>query len=95
NEKKNYKEASSYQFYKNINYLADFDKLKNELNKKPADFNAQILFYQLKEAYSIHPDADKTVKQLNEVIQLYPKSIWTNNLVEFRNDISAPNLDIQ
>ncbi len=94
-EKKNYKEASSYQFYKNINYLADFDKLKNELNKKPADFNAQILFYQLKEAYSIHPDADKTVKQLNEVIQLYPKSIWTKNLVEFRNDISAPKLDIQ
>ena len=97
NDKKNYKEARSYQFYQNLskNYLLDYNQLKNTLNKIPADFNAQILYYNLTESFSRNTQTLKIIDQLNEAIKLYPNTIWTNNLIQLRDEISKPNMHIR
>ncbi|MEG1199639.1 MAG: hypothetical protein RSD53_09630, partial [Algoriella sp.] len=97
NKEKNYNEARSYQYYRNLdkNNFNEFELLKDTLSKIPADFNAQILYYKLATSFDGNEDISKKFERLNEAIKLYPNSIWTKNLVEFRDNISKPDLEIE
>ena len=74
NKEKNYNEARSYQYYRNLdkNNFNEFELLKDTLSKIPADFNAQILYYKLATSFDGNEDISKKFERLNEAIKLYP-----------------------
>ena len=96
NKEKNYNEARSYQYYlaHNNRDFEGYNQLKNDLNSISADFNAQIFYHNLTESFSRNGKPQKIIDCLNDVIKLYPNTIWTKNLIDFRNEISKPELSI-
>lgn len=102
NTEKKYNEAKAYQYYLNLGYNRneqDFEQLISELKKNPADFNTQILFNTINSQdytyYYNRKYIQDAIPKIDQAIELYPNTIWTNNLIQLKKKITRPSFSIE